>query len=52
MKTYGHFINGEEIISHRTFEDLNPFTDEFYAFASRGNVDDVKKAVSAARTGF
>lgn len=52
MKTYGHFINGEEIISQTTFEVLNPYTGEVYALASRGNADDANKAVSAARAGF
>jgi len=52
MKTYGHFINGEEIISPITFEDLNPYTGEVYALASHGNTDDAKKAIIAARAGF
>ena len=52
MKTYRHFINGEEIISDTTFEDMNPYTGDVYALASRGNADDAKKAVSAARVGF
>jgi len=52
MKTYGHFINGEEVISDATFEDTNPYTGEVYALASRGNADDAKHAISAARAGF
>ncbi len=52
MKTYGHFINGEEVISGTTFEVMNPYTGEVYALASRGNADDAKHAISAARAGF
>ncbi len=52
MKTYGHYINGEEIISDKTFEDLNPFTGKVYALASRGNADDATQAATAARAGF
>jgi len=42
MKTYGHFINGEEIISSTTFEDTNPLTGEVYALATRGKADDAR----------
>jgi len=52
MKTYGHYINGEEIISSTTFEDLNPYTGEIFALAARGNAQDANKAVTAARAGF
>lgn len=52
MKTYGHFIDGKEVISPITFEDLNPYTSEVYVLASRGNTEDIQKALTAARTGF
>ena len=52
MKTYGHFINGEEISSDTTFEDMNPYTGEVYALASRGNAEDAKRAIASACAGF
>ena len=52
MKTYGHFINGEEVVSSNTFEDINPYSGEVYALAPRGDANDAKRVISAARTGF
>jgi acyl-CoA reductase-like NAD-dependent aldehyde dehydrogenase len=54
MKEYGLYINGEWIDSAggEQFESTNPTTGESLATFSKGNKEDVSKAISAAETAF
>src|ERR1700754_4991044 len=47
-------INGQRVpsLSGRTFNTLNPATEEVLATISEGNADDVDRAVAAARRAF
>ena len=51
---YGLFIGGEfvEPRSGRTFDTINPATEERLATVAEGGADDVDRAVAAARTAF
>ncbi|MDG2906860.1 MAG: aldehyde dehydrogenase family protein [Acidimicrobiales bacterium] len=51
---YGLFIGGEfvEPRSGRTFDTINPATEERLATVAEGDADDVDRAVAAARTAF
>ncbi|WP_158883234.1 5-carboxymethyl-2-hydroxymuconate semialdehyde dehydrogenase [Amycolatopsis anabasis] len=49
-----HFIDGEEVdsLSGRTFEVLDPVTNQPYATAAAGQAEDIDRAVTAARAAF
>ncbi|SVC70944.1 uncharacterized protein METZ01_LOCUS323798, partial [marine metagenome] len=51
---YGLFIGGEFVAprSGRTFDTINPATEERLATVSEGNADDVDLAVASAREAF
>src|SRR5580692_1385220 len=48
------FINGQwvDAASGRTFETLNPATGELLARVAEGDVEDINRAVAAARAAF
>jgi len=54
MKTYGHFIHGQEIPAKRgeMFPSIAPVNGEILGYAARGTEADVEVAVSSARAGF
>ncbi|MBO9311485.1 MAG: aldehyde dehydrogenase family protein [Chloroflexus sp.] len=54
MKTYGHFIHGQETPAKRgeTFPSIAPVNGEILGYAARGTEADVEVAVSSARAGF
>lgn len=51
---YGHFIGGEFVPSSsgKTFETINPATEDVLSSVSEGSVEDVDKAVKVARKAF
>lgn len=51
VRTYGQFINGEfqAAVSGAVFPTIDPFTGEEWAWIPRGGVDDVDRAVAAAK---
>lgn len=53
-RTLQHFIGGEWAVAQGgdTFKDLNPLDDSLYANVARGTGDDMRKAVTAARSAF
>ncbi len=53
-KTFQHFIGGDWLDAEggATFEDLNPLDDSLYARVARGSGNDMRKAITAARTAF
>ena len=54
MKSYELYIDGcwTKSCSNKFFETENPYTGEVWAKISRGNFDDIDKAVRAARCAF
>ncbi len=54
METYNHFINGSwtEPSTGQYFETENPYTGEIWAKVARGNIDDVDRAVRAAKAAY
>ncbi|HAL55970.1 MAG TPA: aldehyde dehydrogenase [Bacteroidetes bacterium] len=54
MTSYHLYIDDEfvESVSKRTFESINPFNREVVASVARGSVEDVNRAVAAARSAF
>jgi aldehyde dehydrogenase (NAD+) len=54
MKTYGHFIHGQEIpaAGGETFPSYAPMTGEILGHAARGTTADVEAAVASARKGY
>ena len=54
MISYQLFIDGEftDSVSRQTFDSLNPFNQEIVARVARGNAEDIRKAISAARRAF
>ena len=54
MHAYRMLIAGEwcAAASGASFESLNPFTGKAWASVPRGGIDDVDRAVTAARTAF
>ncbi len=53
-KSYGHFINGKftKPAKGRTFNSINPATEEVLSEIAEGTTEDVDEAVSAARTAY
>jgi betaine-aldehyde dehydrogenase len=53
-KTYKMYINGEFVDAHskKTFEAINPANQEVLGIVPEGDVDDVNRAVAAARQCF
>lgn len=54
MKTYQHYINGvpAKPTSGQYFDTDNPYTGEVWARIAEGNVEDVNRAVRAAKAAF
>src|SRR5438270_2770270 len=53
LRTVGHFIDGAFVYqSDEMFTTLNPATNEPIAQVTRGNPNDLQRAVDAARTAF
>ncbi|WP_423802128.1 aldehyde dehydrogenase family protein [Neobacillus sp. SAB-20_R2A] len=54
VQTFPHFINGkwEPASSQETFDVCNPATGELVAKVAKGTVEDVNRAVAAAREAF
>jgi (Z)-2-((N-methylformamido)methylene)-5-hydroxybutyrolactone dehydrogenase len=54
MKNYQMFIGGEwvDATGGQTFESQNPFTGDTWALMPRARVDDVNRAVTAAKSAF
>ena len=54
VKTLQHFIGGEWINAEgdNTFEVLNPLDDSLYIRAAKGNGNDIRKAIVAAKSTF
>ncbi|MFT5503877.1 MAG: acyl-CoA reductase-like NAD-dependent aldehyde dehydrogenase [Gammaproteobacteria bacterium] len=54
MKNYQHYINGEWVnpASSQWYDTENPYTGEVWAKIARGNVEDVDRAVKAAKAAF
>ena len=54
MNTYKMWIDGEWVDSDsgKTYEVVNPATEEIFARVAMGNESDVDKAVKAARKAF
>ena len=53
-KTHKMFIGGQwvEAASGKTFEDMNPYTGEVYAYLPAGKREDAKRAIEAAQAAF
>jgi len=51
MKTYGHYINGNQLAAtnNNTFESIDPYTGEVWAKVARGSETEVNLAVTAAK---
>lgn len=51
---YGHFINGDFVkpIKGKTFETINPATEQVLARVAQGTNEDVERAVKAAREAY
>jgi len=52
MTRIAHLINGRNVESERTFETLNPATQEVLAEVARGGEAEVQAAVAAAKSAF
>lgn len=52
MTRVNHLINGRSVDSERTFETLNPATQEVLAEVARGGEAEVQAAVAAAKSAF
>ncbi|WP_066309162.1 aldehyde dehydrogenase [Bacillus sp. FJAT-29814] len=54
VQTFPHFINGQWVpsASNETFDVFNPATGELVAKVAKGTVEDVNRAVQAARDAF
>ncbi|HOP79511.1 MAG TPA: aldehyde dehydrogenase family protein, partial [Armatimonadota bacterium] len=52
MKEFGLFINNDWRQTHTTFESINPATEEAIATLASAEIEDVDRAVMAARTAF
>ncbi|MEI2415370.1 aldehyde dehydrogenase [Orrella sp. JC864] len=52
MPAYGNWINGREEASGATCETLNPYNQQPWATVAQGTVQDVDRAVRAARAAF
>jgi acyl-CoA reductase-like NAD-dependent aldehyde dehydrogenase len=54
MRSYGHFINGQEVgaMGGESFASYAPMTGEVLGYAARGTAVDVTAAVSSAQAGF
>ena len=52
MTTIQHLINGKSVASARTFETLNPATQDVLADVAAGGADEVNAAVQAAKDAF
>ncbi|MBB4845057.1 5-carboxymethyl-2-hydroxymuconic-semialdehyde dehydrogenase [Paucibacter oligotrophus] len=52
MPHISHLINGRSVASERTFETLNPATQEVLAEVARGGEAEVQAAVAAAKAAF
>jgi len=53
-KKHKMFIGGEwvDAASGKTFEDMNPYTGEVYAYLAAGKREDAKRAIEAAQAAF
>lgn len=52
MQHISHLINGQHVNSARTFETVNPATQEVLAEVASGGADEVNAAVAAAKNAF
>jgi 5-carboxymethyl-2-hydroxymuconic-semialdehyde dehydrogenase len=52
MQHISHLINGQHVNSDRTFETVNPATQEVLAQVASGGADDIHAAVAAAKQAF
>src|SRR5207237_6825076 len=54
VRTYQMYVNGEWVdsASHKTFDVIDPATEEVIAHVPDANAEDVKRAVSAAKVAF
>jgi hypothetical protein len=53
-KTYQMFIGGKwvDAANGKTFEDMNPYTGEVYAYLQAGKREDAMRAIEAAQAAF
>jgi hypothetical protein len=53
-KTHKMFIGGKwvDAADGKTFDDMNPYTREVYAYLSAAKLEDAKRAIEAAQAAF
>jgi acyl-CoA reductase-like NAD-dependent aldehyde dehydrogenase len=53
-KQHKMFIGGNwvDAVNGKTFEDMNPFTREVYAYMPAGRCEDARRAIEAAQSAF